>query len=253
MYFKPIVTASALALSAAAAQADTFTIDDYTGFGQRFEAGTLSIDILGAGPDYSAPDGAGDINLTASGSSGSLSVDFELISDGPTMIQQRGGFAHDASGNLIMYQDGDVVERTDDVSFLPGSAQLYDGSTGPLANVGDSGIFGFVVDFVSVGRYFEEEFAVRGSVIDAPCEELDTDFGCGLEETVYSYYGWIQVERGSIIPGILGLNDAAFRGAAVTLPTDDPTPTDPSPVPLPAAGWMLLAGVAGLGALRRKG
>lgn len=27
---------------------------------------------------------------------------------------------------------------------------------------------------------------------------------------------------------------------------------DPSPVPLPAAGWMLVAGIGGLGALSRR-
>ncbi|MEM6579173.1 MAG: VPLPA-CTERM sorting domain-containing protein [Pseudomonadota bacterium] len=60
--------------------------------------------------------------------------------------------------------------------------------------------------------------------------------------TAYSGRGWTDVSANS-----KGANDFVFTT------TDGPTPGTPPAVPLPAAGWMLIAGVAGLGfAGRRK-
>lgn len=47
-------------------------------------------------------------------------------------------------------------------------------------------------------------------------------------------------------------NDDAFKLRGVTVRYDEPTTALP-PVPLPAAGWMLLAGIGGLAAARRRG
>lgn len=52
-----------------------------------------------------------------------------------------------------------------------------------------------------------------------------------------------------------GINDIVYSFAAITDPTDpvDPVdPGDPSVIPLPATAWLLLAGLGGLGAVRRR-
>jgi hypothetical protein len=45
--------------------------------------------------------------------------------------------------------------------------------------------------------------------------------------------------------------ESPLSGGGMTPPTPPSTPETPAPIPLPAAGWLLLAAVGGLGALRR--
>jgi hypothetical protein len=47
------------------------------------------------------------------------------------------------------------------------------------------------------------------------------------------------------VPGLIGINPFG-QGALVSIPGTPPV------VPLPAAGWMLLAGIGGLVAMRRR-
>ena len=51
--------------------------------------------------------------------------------------------------------------------------------------------------------------------------------------------GWVQSDPGA--------NDFLFTGTLIPPPGNDP-----DPVPLPAAGWMLIAGLGGLVAMRRR-
>ena len=46
-----------------------------------------------------------------------------------------------------------------------------------------------------------------------------------------------------------GINDIVYSYAPTVTP---PPPPDVSPIPLPAAGWLLLAGLGGLAAMRRR-
>lgn len=50
--------------------------------------------------------------------------------------------------------------------------------------------------------------------------------------------------------GLFGLNSGQANGATVQLTAT--YVSEPSPIPLPAAGWMLLLGVGGMAAVRRK-
>ena len=56
--------------------------------------------------------------------------------------------------------------------------------------------------------------------------------------------GWVGQESGQDKP-----NDFLFTAVYIG---DTPPGNDPDPVPLPAAGWMLMAGLAGMGVMRRR-
>jgi len=99
----------------------------------------------------------------------------------------------------------------------------------------------------------EEVFAVNDERLvyeDSFCEEVPEECeGGGQEEIVATYFGFMQITRGSVIPGLLGFNNVNGQAAVVSLPNTG----NPSAVPLPAAGWMLIAAMGGLGvAARRK-
>lgn len=53
---------------------------------------------------------------------------------------------------------------------------------------------------------------------------------------------------GEVVLSVIQTAEFIIRLGETTLTVE----TDPSPVPLPAAGWMLMAGIAGFGALRRR-
>jgi len=88
--------------------------------------------------------------------------------------------------------------------------------------------------FLEDGVVFANEEGCDEEVCDSPGgEEIATSFG------------FMEITRGSVIPGTLGFNPTSGEAAVVSIPTM-------APVPLPAAGWMLLAGFGGMAAMKRR-
>jgi hypothetical protein len=92
---------------------------------------------------------------------------------------------------------------------------------GPIPNVGDSAFFGFRITTGTPGVDYSEPI-----------------------ENAVDTFGWIELTHGSVIVGQVGLQSLPGAGA--------PVPGGPSEVPVPAAGLLLMGGLAGLGALRRR-
>ncbi|TCP40836.1 VPLPA-CTERM sorting domain-containing protein [Rhodovulum marinum] len=129
----------------------------------------------------------------------------------------------------VGFNPGDAIDATS--GDFGGGGELYvNGSGTPygiLAAAGSSAYLGFQIEVGSNfgtndGYYF---------------------FGAAQE----TYYGWIAVERGSVILGDYGLQNVS--GEAAAIPT---VGSGPSPVPLPAGLPLLLAGLGALGLVRRR-
>src|SRR5690625_1120655 len=82
------------------------------------------------------------------------------------------------------------------------------------------------------------------------------DFGCGFTGWVESSFTITEAADYQLQFGVSNWSDTAFAtGLAIAGATIAGTPIDPnepSVIPLPAAGWMLLAGLGGLGMIRRR-
>ena len=92
----------------------------------------------------------------------------------------------------------------------------------------------------------------QGSSSDYWDNFMITVLGTGLDVT--DFYGSLFAVRGQSVGqgcdfGVDGCDGSSKQFGMAGYATD---PDDPSPVPLPAAGWMLLAGVGGLTVMRRK-
>lgn len=83
------------------------------------------------------------------------------------------------------------------------------------------------------------------------------DLGCGATGWVKSLYTFAVAGTYKLQFGVTNWNDGAFEsglaiaGANIGGVSIDPGDSTPSPVPLPAAGWMLLASLGALSAMRR--
>lgn len=81
--------------------------------------------------------------------------------------------------------------------------------------------------------------------------------GCGSTGWVQSLYTFAEAGIYKLQFGVTNWNDSdyqsglAIAGATIGGVSIDPVEPMPSPVPLPAAGWMLLASLGGMAALRR--
>ncbi len=179
---------------------------------------------------------------------------------GPVSVS--GGFAR-VDGALKKYERGDTVYHDDEggVSFDPlwADALLEAPGFGPISDAAllyspfepdalaeeETAIFGFML---KVDYGYGDYFPIAQIEIDEYCYEMmevsgDDNFDdCRPEPQpmIQSYFGFVEVTRGSLTPGMVGYN--TLGGGALI----------PSAVPLPAAGWMLIAGVGGLLAMGRR-
>jgi hypothetical protein len=84
------------------------------------------------------------------------------------------------------------------------------------------------------------------SVGNGPVNFFEGNFGPAIEESADTSFGRLALFDDTFELG--GFN--MFEGAAMTFRVEGDGSM--SPVPLPAAGWLLIGGLAGLGALRRR-
>ena len=117
-----------------------------------------------------------------------------------------------------IYQPGDSVDATGSFQLR---ADLYDSTStlGNWASIGDTGYLGLIF----VEAIFNE---------DAPTETTE-------------YFGWLELTRGSISIGTLGLQNVP--GAAAPIPNNAP-----NPVPVPPGIALMATGALGLAAIRRR-
>lgn len=78
--------------------------------------------------------------------------------------------------------------------------------------------------------------------------------GCGYTGWIEASYEFAEAGTFALQFGVTNWNDTMFQsGMAVAGTTIDGVPVDPvAPIPLPAAGWMLLGGLGAMAALRRR-
>lgn len=138
-------------------------------------------------------------------------------------------FLFDESSIPSTFSAGDSIDESD-VSLLRSSMDLYGGRNNALPNVGDTGIFGVQIT-VGLGNWNTDD-GVYFTGFEAQSE-------------VETFYGFVTVEHGSIILSNAGASNVSGQAAIVGGTTPPPA------VPLPASAWLLGAGLAGLGALRR--
>lgn len=170
------------------------------------------------------------------------------------IITQRGAFAFDDGAIATFGAGGESGNLVDDrFDFDSNSINLFgtDSREALLEEEGDSAILGFKIEVVMESFYPEvvyvdDVYEGEGMMYcDIPLRD-DVDFiydDCGpSEEVLATYFGFVEVTRGSVTPGILGVNLVQGAGALVPVST----------VPLPAPALLLGAGLAGLAGMRRR-
>lgn len=146
-------------------------------------------------------------------------------------------FATDTNGVLKTFSPGQTIDETAfTFNYFDGfsggtlfSEFSYTNDPDVLAK-GETAFIGFAMSF---GRDLSGGSSREGAPPPGFFDMVDGDV----------YFGFIELTRGSITPGLLALNPVAGNGATVP---------SASAVPLPAGGWLLIAGLGGLAALRRR-
>lgn len=250
------------AFVAIAAPASAAPISIVFGDDTRLENQVGGIDVFGAvevseSGDVSlgAADGVNDIEIYDETSGGfaeiysALSIPLEVFPEGgqfgPQYFTSISFAATSERGGLRGFNRGD------DVASLGGDwtfgGFLYEDFTGGLLGGSNSStLLGFRVEV------FENEVFMPIDPIF--CIDVnDPPPGCfgdepGRQTLVQTHYGWLELGRGSVV-----LQGGAFNTTAGGSILAGVAPADPmAPVPLPAAGWMLLASIGGLAAVKRR-
>ena len=158
-------------------------------------------------------------------------------------------FATNKNGKLKIFEAGDKVGARNFKNGGTDEGVLYDGKRGPLGD-GGSIFVGFRVTSNGFPVFLQETpidtFAISEEQ-DFPCDvqirsvEVDGPYDeCGPIFKPVTHYGFIEITRGAAIPGTVGFQTIAGNAAQI-----------PAPLPHPAAGWALIAGLGGLAAMRR--
>ena len=143
--------------------------------------------------------------------------------------------------------NGNVVD--DSFNYDSSIASLYGGrGEDLLEEVGDSVILGFRIEVLLDDMYGYEQpqyiMAMPEYCYGAEAmyfEECIIDIQEPQPEVLATYFGFVEFTRGSVTPGILGVNNVIGAAAVV-----------PNTVPLPASVLLLGAGLGGLSVMRRR-
>ena len=159
----------------------------------------------------------------------------------PVIVQYDAGTVEDGGGDV-----GDETDKNSDYDTIDGSEFTFSDHDGSGSNLltgdweydqgaEDPGVRYWAAKY---GNFFRLFWVVDDTTTD--CDVADS-FAClsgAIAQTSGSWFTNPDAETTN------GLSHITFYD------TDGPTPI--SPVPLPAAGWLLLAGIGGLAALRRR-
>lgn len=249
------------AFVAIAAPASAAPISIVFGDDTRLENQVGGIDVFGAvevseSGDVSlgAADGVNDIEIYDETSGGfaeiypALSIPLEVFPEGgqfgPQYFTSISFAATSERGGLRGFNRGD------DVASLGGDwtfgGFLYEDFTGGLLGGSNSStLLGFRVEVFENSGLPEIDFEFC-EINEFQADECNP--GPGEQELLQTHYGWLELGRGSVV-----LQGGAFNTTAGGSILAGVAPADPmAPVPLPAAGWMLLAGIGGLAAVKRR-
>jgi hypothetical protein len=171
-----------------------------------------------------------------------------------TEILQSGTFAYSGARIATFGENGlDGFKVDESFDYLNNTVSLFDDgseSSQLLASVGDSAILGFkltleVRDFFPQSAAFIDDGPIYCDIEKFSVATDEDLIICGDPKSteVATLYGFIEVTRGSVTPGLLGVNTSIGQAAVVP---------GTSVVPLPAPALMLGAGLLGLAGLRRR-
>lgn len=244
-----IVFAATLSLGSAAS-ASTFTTTSLT------SAGVLPAGVTAVGGlvfDFIGLNGARVVSQIAASS---LFVGFSPIN--PFVIGSQVGFDSSVTGALgggiaeasvrVTLFDGDTApgnfDQNQNTLLINGVSfgdftDVVTITTDSLGNdIGSTG-FGFENDRLDTGFFFSDDSTALMSLFDSLLATETLVASLDDVDPNDNLFDFTQGIDGSLID--------VGTGPVVT-----PPPPSPSVIPLPAAGWLMLAGIGGLAALRRR-
>lgn len=184
------------------------------------------------------------VNLDGEGAPAYFNIDPDMDSD-EAIVYNKGAISFSVSNDKYanMFSEDDNINA----SWFDGTngqnsnyATIYNGGSGPWSTIGASGFLGFRI----AQNLWSEELSplsprVMGisSLTEVPnVQELDF-----LPPQIEYRYGFLEIERGSLILGQLGLQSTAGPGVKI-----------PTAVSAPGSMALLASGAFGLLALRRR-
>lgn len=254
--FRRILLAATLALGpAAAAQSSTFTWEFSGTIGQPTNA-TAPATFSGAGTDtllWGAPESGNFLNaLSIVPSAGSValakgentSVQVGAIQWTNASVFDGGGIWNTVLSLIASFGNLGVTNVSDTVTAAINVNNTPDGAGVPLSTTYATGLNPDIITGLSL------DLGVFGA--------LPTDLGGGMSLLGFSadivtvgQCGTSGLTPGSSLSGFEWDNcegNTSVIGLSANVRYDEPV----APVPLPAAGWLLLGSLAGLGALRAR-